>query len=371
MDCVTAAPFVSLLFDGHHVPDDAARHIAGCTTCQTELRAWSEAAARLRIVAAVDRIAPIPPLALEAHEPVATPKRAFWRGWMTPMRVPRMAAAMATFLVIVSGVGWFRAYTAPRAIDELHYEMSFGCKDPSGGSVTSTGAGTQLVGSRTQFYTSSACHGTERGLSGVIDPVRVRDGVLTLRLGVEVVDAMAPGPGAATRTIDPAIIREYQFVTGQSIDVPVPGGPPMRFTGRVVRRANAPSPPSTIDALLPKPGELAITMPALLRDGREVVVTINAGTTSKAGDVTTLYAPGAGLFLFGLDPFEGATPALAGGAALTFEAGGNKYALYSTLPMTAGEQPRRVWVRHLREYRPAGQGGELPSLGTGSPSTYR
>lgn len=104
-------------------------------------------------------------------------------------------------------------------------------------------------------------------------------------------------------------------------------------------------------------------------------MTINAGATSTRGHVTALYAPGAGLFLFGLDRFDGASPAQAGGAALTFEADGHSYTLYSTLPMTAGEQPRPVWVRYLGGYRPSEHRSaisrdDLPSLGSGGLDAY-
>ena len=371
MDCVTAGPFVSLIYDGISVPDEAARHVAGCSSCQGDLRGWAEGAARLRIAAAVDRLAPLPPLVFEDRAPVRAASRPFWRSWMSPMRIPRALAAAATVILVVSWAGWYRAETASRVIDELHFQTTFTCPfgpAGAGGSVKNTGAGVQLVGSRTSFFTSSACHGSGRGgLVGVVDPVRVRDGILTLRLGVAVVETRPAMPSPPLQ-IDPALLREYQFVTGQSIEIPVPGGPPLTFTGRVVQRAARSPAPSTIDALLPKPGELVITMPALIRDGRDVVVTINAGVTSSAGSITKLYAPGAGLFLFGLDRFEGATPAVAGGAALSFEANGHKYTLYSTLPMTAGEQPRSVWVRHISDYRPSQHGAaagadDLPALG--------
>jgi hypothetical protein len=138
---------------------------------------------------------------------------------------------------------------------------------------------------------------------------------------------------------------------------------------------DTPQPAATIAALLPKPGELVITMPALIRDGRDVVVTISAGTTSTGGSVTRLYAPGVGLFEFGLERFAGATEAIAGGAALTFDADGHKYVLYSSLPMTAGEQPHTVWVRYITGYRPSQHdplgNDDLPSLSMGTPSPYK
>src|SRR5690348_10398461 len=110
MDCATAGPFVSLLCDGMTVPDDAARHIAGCSNCQSMLRDWTESAARLRVLAAADRTAPLPPLVLD-RATSAAPKRAFWRAWMSPMRIPRLAAAVTTFALILSWAGWYRAQT--------------------------------------------------------------------------------------------------------------------------------------------------------------------------------------------------------------------------------------------------------------------
>jgi hypothetical protein len=44
-----------------------------------------------------------------------------------------------------------------------------------------------------------------------------------------------------------------------------------------------PAAPTSLETLLPKPGELLIAMPALLRDRQSVVVSMNAGATSHAG----------------------------------------------------------------------------------------
>lgn len=370
MDCATAAPFVSMLCDGDAVPDEAARHIAGCADCQARLRDWTEAAARLRLLAVTDRLAPLPQLVLDDAVSVGTPPRRFWRAWMSPVRVPRLAATVMTCALVVSSVGWFRAQTSDRTIYELHYELKWSCMD-RGGEVKSVSPGIERVGARTAFFSSNPCQVDHRGLLGIVEPLRVHDGILTLRLGLSLADRWPSGKV----TLDPADVHEYEFVSGQSIELPVPGGTPVTFTGTLVQRPDSRNERATIESLLPKSDELAITMPALLRDGRELVVTVNAGGTSKGDHVTALYVPGTGMFLFGLERFDGAREALAGGAALMFEADGHKYTLYSSLPMTAGEQPRRVWVRYLSGYRPSQHGlavpDDQPSLGTGSLSAYR
>jgi hypothetical protein len=368
MDCATAAPFVSMLCDGDAVPDDAARHIASCTACQAALRDWTDAAGRLRLLAAADRLAPLPPLAL-SEGAALPPARPVWRAWTSPMRVPRFAAAIAVAAIVVSSIGWFRAETAGRVLMEMAYELTIAC--PSGGGfVTSTSGGTAYVGTRMQFATSDPCGTGGRGLVGLVEAISVRDGVVRLRLGVSPTDAAV----SASPRVDPADVREYDYVSGQVIDLSVPGGPTMTFKGTVrLRRAAATAAaPETMDALLPKDGELAITMPALLRDGATVVVTMNAGTTVSGNDVIGLYAPGTGLFLFSLDRFDGALEAQAGGATLMFEAGGHRYQLYSSLPLTNGPQPRTLWVRMLAGYRPSARGGQddLPGLLTGSPGSF-
>src|SRR5512140_436857 len=97
MTCSEAAPFVSRLHDGDDVPVDALSHITGCAFCRARLREWSEAAANLRLIAAADRLAPLPALVLPAPDRTVAPGRTaiLWRAWTAPVRMPRVAAALA------------------------------------------------------------------------------------------------------------------------------------------------------------------------------------------------------------------------------------------------------------------------------------
>ena len=161
MDCSDAAPYVSLLHDGEPVPADAARHISGCAVCRASLRQWSEVTAHLRLTAAADLAAALPPLALPST--VGSPDMpAWWRRWRSPLRVPRFAAAIVTVALVVSSVGWFRAETGSRVVHQFRAEIVTACDDPAGGRITSRATVTAIVGSRS-VSTSAFSHGRPAG----------------------------------------------------------------------------------------------------------------------------------------------------------------------------------------------------------------
>lgn len=364
MDCATASPFVSTLHDGGDAPDDVVRHVDACPRCQAQLRESAEIAAHLRLTAAVDRLDPLPPLELPAATGESAPRTSNpWRGLLTAVRVPRFAAALVTAALVVSTVGWIRAYTADRTVTEFHFDVSTACTFEDGSGVESTGSTSTVIGSETTFFTSDPCRPGDIGIYAFAHPVEIRDGIVTLRLHAW------SGPMEARRTpeVPRAAIVEYAYVPGQIISIPVPGGPPVSFTATIRERGITEALPASLEGLLPGADELSIRMPALLRDGESLVVRVNAGASVRAGDVVSLYAPGSGLFVFGLQPFEGASSGQAAGATIAFESGGRSYVLYSSLPVTGGEHPREIWVRHLPDYRPAAGRDELPGLMNGAP----
>jgi hypothetical protein len=227
------------------------------------------------------------------------------------------------------------------------------------------------VGSRTWLYTSNSCQPDGRGLLGAVEPASVHDGIVKLRVGFELADRDA-GPDAR---VPAGALKEYDYIPGQALAIAVAGGPTLTLTATIQERGEAPAAPAPLETLLPKPGELAIAMPALIRDRQSLVVTMNAGSTVRAGHVAALYAPGNGLFLFAAARFEGANEAIAGGAAIAFTSEGHQYTLYSTLPVTGGDQPHTVWVRHMSDYRPSEHGtfggqDTLPGLGSGDLAAY-
>jgi hypothetical protein len=368
MQCAAAAPFVSAFHDGLAVPPEAIRHISECPLCQAQLRDSAVIAADLRLTAAADRLSPLPALDLPAEASAVEPRRTSWLqvGWTKPLHVPRIAAALVTVALVVSSLGWFRAQSAGRIETEFHYQITITCTDAQGGVTSSAGSGMMLVGSRTTMYSSDPCQREGHGVFAVIHPVRVRDGIVHLRMKAWRAPA---GAAPAAPTVSDDELVDYEYVQGRTVDLAVAGGPTMRFTATIRPRLQANQDRAPIATLLPAANELSILMPALIRD-RSVVVSMNAGTSIKADGVIGLYAPGSGLFVFGLQRFEGATEALAGGSVVSFESQQQKYLLYTSLPVTGGAQPRPMWVRHLPDYRPSARGAaggdDLPGLRSGT-----
>jgi hypothetical protein len=369
MDCSDAAPYVSLLHDGEPVPAEAARHIAGCSVCRQSLREWFEVTAHLRLTAAADLAAALPPLALEGASG-ATRSAGWWRHLQTPLRVPRFAAATVTAALVVSSVGWFRAETGSRVVQQFRGEITTACDDPAGGRITSTATVTAIVGSRSTFFTSDPCHPGGGGLLGVVHPVSLSNGVVKLKLGA----IRSAGLQGAAPDLTHLQLKDLDYIPGEELRLPVDGSPTTAtFVGQVTQRVG-PDEPASMASLLPREGELTMTMPAILDDGKTVVVTANAGGTARAGQAIAIYAPRHGLFVFSLDTFAEASEAQAAGATIAFASSGRRYTLYSSLPITSGAQPRTIWFRHLADYRPSTRGAsggadDLPGLRIGDPAT--
>jgi len=72
-----------------------------------------------------------------------------------------------------------------------------------------------------------------------------------------------------------------------------------------------------------------------------------------------LYAPPEGLFLFALQPFEGAAACnvVHGRADCNLE--GSVYTLFSERPITGSDQESKIWVLHMAAYLPSKVGVSL------------
>ena len=97
------------------------------------------------------------------------------------------------------------------------------------------------------------------------------------------------------------------YVAGQKVPVPVKGYESFEITGQLLTE-----PPEHDDArepFLPENGEVRLSSPVLLRNGKLVGDLNGATAYAPAGYVAAFYAPGEGLFLFSLDTFDGAVEA--------------------------------------------------------------
>ena len=76
------------------------------------------------------------------------------------------------------------------------------------------------------------------------------------------------------------------------------------------------------------------------------------GGVQAKNSAVGICVPPLGAFVFALKPLEGAIPGVAEFGEARFKMDGYEYMLFSTTPITGGQQPREIWVYRSRN-RPA------------------
>jgi len=101
----------------------------------------------------------------------------------------------------------------------------------------------------------------------------------------------------------------------------------------------------------PRTGEISLMAPALLRDDR-VMVNLKQGGGADRGlggnPAIAVFAPPEDLFIFALEPFEGATACevLFGRAEFRLES--NNYTLFSERPILSEDHQSKIWVLRVK-----------------------
>lgn len=118
MDCVTAEPFVSMLYDGEEAPEEAVQHITACTVCRARLREYAAMASEIRVLAAAEAQNLQPMVA-----PADLPSRRRWRFTLgSPVRVPRFALVMG--IAIIAGLSVALGYVEKK---QRRQDLWFAC----------------------------------------------------------------------------------------------------------------------------------------------------------------------------------------------------------------------------------------------------
>src|SRR5262249_20284598 len=152
--------------------------------------------------------------------------------------------------------------------------------------------------------------------------------------------------GAASERLVGIAEENFWVEPGKNTTIPIAGIGNIEFAGEYIDH----KPPFFFEAeeqIDPKPGELRIMGPVLLR-GKEVVFNVSLG--GSTGTDVAFYWPRAGRFLFSLRPFNGATEGRVSASQITFEAEGQTYTLLTGVPATSQE---RIWVKHEPNYKPS------------------
>ncbi len=345
MNCVEAEMYVLTLYDGEGVPPDAAEHIATCDACRRILNDYSKMGAELRLVAAVQP-AQLPPLLLPLR------RNAFHFLWAR-VAVPRfalagLAACVALAMIAASMV---LAQTRP-----LWFEFGYGLQKDSQFNYKVAQRGYDDNGAIAGF-----ANGAPLGAAVhvQVDSISTDDVVLRIRAVPPKLEVTPTGfrlLADPDRRISLNGVSAIHYRPGESLSVPIEGGGTLYLKGEVLDH----QPKIAFGVPLePSAGEMVVRSPILTAQDR-LMGQLNGATSVAQSNDAINFRPGSdGTFLFALKPFPGAVKGLANWGEITFKLEGRDYRLLAAAPITGGDQPRPVWVRHDAESSGESAGASL------------
>ena len=365
MNCMEAELHVSALHDGEQAPREASEHIAGCAACRQRLAAYAEIGAELRLLASVDEEASRE----RAAAPEPAPALRKWQArWLKTVRVPRIAVAGACAAVVaLSAFSAGLVYTHAQSGTPSFQYVVTAEGEPQGRYETHW----VHAGSRQEVFFSNG----ERAIAANIGVEEIRNGVAQLKVRAR------SYPGAVDRRtaewqLEDAPVREYTYVPLETLRLPVDGGGGvLAMTGAIADEGGNLEKPLAQHSVETEEGQLMLMSPALLRGNKALAnVRGGAGTGALKEPAIVVYAPEEGMFLFAVQPFEGATACRVILGRAECQLDGAAYTLFSARPITGGENPK-IWALRIAGGVPGGSGlhwvqekggaiaaGELPKL---------
>jgi hypothetical protein len=136
--------------------------------------------------------------------------------------------------------------------------------------------------------------------------------------------------------------REFDYVPGQTLEIPVEGGGKLLLKGEVFKLR--PSFSAEWFPVTPKSDEVVLSKAALVRGSEYLGEVHGSGSAQATNSAFGICVPPAGAFVFALKPFEGAVQGVVEFGEARFKMDGYSYTLFSATPITGGQQPRDIWV---------------------------
>lgn len=183
-----------------------------------------------------------------------------------------------------------------------------------------------------------------------------------IRGGVALVRVRAKSyPGTVDREtsekgLKSALPREYTYVPVEKLSLAVDGGGVLSLVGAITDESGNLSKSIAPYPAEPEAGQIMLMSPALLRGDRVMAnLKVGAGTGPgvRGNPAVAIYAAPEDLFIFALQPFEGATACEVTRGRAVFSLEGNDYTLFSERPIIGGGQESRIWVLHVAKYVPS------------------
>lgn len=155
------------------------------------------------------------------------------------------------------------------------------------------------------------------------------------------------------RELKSAQPREYTYVPVERLSMFVDGGGVLSLVGAIADEAGKLAKPLAQYPVETEPGQILLLSPVLLRGDRVLVNLKNgAGTGARlnGNPAIALYAPRGGLFIFALQPFEGATACSVTLSRAACNSEGSDYTLFSARPITGESE---IWFLRVPTYLPS------------------
>ncbi len=384
MDCQTAEPFVSMIYDGEDAPEEAVQHIKNCPACRARLREFAALASEIRVLAASEA-RNLPPRAL----PENLPRQRGWRFTLGgPVRVPRFALVLG--IAIIAGLSVALGYVERQ---QRNQSLWFGCEFRLPQSeftgaihpanmpqlVWSFSPGETQLEPRPFFLVGPE---TQLGaVAGIMEIQQVRDNRVEFGIRARHLDAgsaslkaLIEKQQASGELTVPELqdflsnvpLHEYRYEPGTVLQIPIEGGGNLDFQGELGDKHSKPL--SQELPLEPTPGEIVLDQPALVVEKSLILRPGGAVKISGAKSCAYMYVPGKGLLVLSLHPFAGAHEAAVDRSAAMFELDHEWYYLFAHASIAGGDRPKTIWVYLAKNFQPSQSGlnwnPEAPFVGS-------
>jgi len=222
MECSEIRPFISAVHDGEIVPKAAADHIGTCETCSQRLRDYAEIGANLRLQASLASESDPKPL---WASPPARSRRAHWKHLLTGrVLMPRFALGLGLLVILAlsSGLGVIWAGHG----EQFQFQInSPGNSGSMGGSFDVGDVGTVQLG-------APASHGFWVAKFKLLG---VENGVVRLDVQNHNFES-EPKTTQLRQAFASAAHHVYEYVPGQTLDIPVEGGDTLTLVGTLLEK---------------------------------------------------------------------------------------------------------------------------------------
>lgn len=348
MECLEAQPFVSVLYDGERVPEEAAEHISGCVSCRRQLHDYAAIGAELRLAES----RPADRLPMPAWLAATAPRRRFLaaRALTARVTVPWFAVGLAASVILALSIGinLIRAQTPALWFQFRLYPADMPGPESFPPQVVKSGYREPLAWLWITPSTGASPSISHAG--SIISVEDIQTGRIRLAVRARRYDE-DPLPQVVERDIGNLKGHEYTYVPGQTLQIPIEGGGTLLLSGQVFDQQ-----PKLAWGYPLEPGanQMVLTHFALIRD-KEVLASPGGASVmiTENGRGACLYLPGQGLFTFALQPFEGAVKGQASWSEARFTIDGHDFYLLAGSPITGGEQPHDIWVSLKADYLPS------------------